>query len=254
MRKPPPCLLLLLAAGACAPRPVTLAEHLGLPPLDMVPVEGGQFEMGDVFARADEDATPVHPVTVAGFRIGRTEVTAEHYARFAEATGRPYTPHPSGGRPPSYPSVGVTWDDAVAFCAAYGYRLPTEAEWEYAARAGGRALRYAGTSAADSLGLFAWVRDNTAPGPFPVAQKQPNTLGLYDLSGNAAEWVGAFYEFYPAPGTAPAWQNLETRDMRITRGGSVYGDPEMAQTFRRAATLRDLSASDLGFRCAADAG
>jgi formylglycine-generating enzyme required for sulfatase activity len=232
---------------------VTLAEQLGLPPLEMAPVAGGTFEMGDVFAHADEDATPVHTVTLADFLIGRTEVTAEHYARFAEATGRPYTPQPGGERPPPYPAVGVTWDDAAAFCAAHGYRLPTEPEWEYAAREGGQTLRYAGTSDADSLRLFAWVDDDTAPGPFPVGQKRPNALGLYDLSGNAAEWVGAFYEFYPAPGAFPAWQDLEARSMRVTRGGSIYRDPEMAQTCRRAATRRALGASDLGFRCAADA-
>jgi len=217
----------------------------------MIAVEGGSFEMGDVFERADDDATPVHPVAVAGFRIGREEVSAAHYAAFARATGRPYEPYDE--RPPLPPAVGMTWDDAVAFCAAYGYRLPTEAEWEYAARDGGRAVRYAGTSDPDSLRPFAWVDDVTAPGPHPGRLKRPNALGLYDMSGNVAEWVGAFYQFYPAPGTAPDWHDMDLLNMRIARGGSVYQPPDFAQTFRRMASLRDLAASDLGFRCAADA-
>ena len=243
----------LLALGACAPRPVTLAEQLGLAPLEIIAVEGGPFTMGDVIEGDDEDATPVHPVAVADFRIGRTEVTAQHYERFAEASGRPYTPHREDAEVAPYPAVHVTWDDAVAFCAAYGYRLPTEAEWEYAAREGGRALRFAGASDPDSLRHFAWVDDVTVPGPFPVGQKRPNALGLYDLSGNAAEWVGAFYQFYPEPGAEPEWHDMEQFGMRIARGGSVYQEPDFAQTFRRMASLRDLAASDLGFRCAANA-
>ena len=147
----------------------------------------------------------------------------------------------------------MTWDDAVAFCDAYGYRLPTEAEWEYAARDGGRAVRYAGTSDPDSLRLFAWVDDVTAPGPHPGRLKRPNALGLYDMSGNVAEWVGAFYQFYPEPGAAPDRHDMARLNMRIARGGSVYQSPDFAQTFRRMASLRDLAASDLGFRCAADA-
>jgi formylglycine-generating enzyme required for sulfatase activity len=216
----------------------------------MVPVEGGAFEMGDVFAHADDDATPVHPVTVGDFQIGRYEVTSGVYAAFTRATGRPDREADGGAR---LPAIGVTWDDAAAFCAAYGYRLPTEAEWEYAARGGGRSARYAGTSSPDSLRFFAWAADDTAPGPYPVGQKRPNALGLYDMSGNVAEWVGAFYPFYPTPGTTPEWHDMDALNMRIARGGSIYQAPDFAQTFRRMATLRDLAASDLGFRCAANA-
>ncbi|HLT46748.1 MAG TPA: SUMF1/EgtB/PvdO family nonheme iron enzyme [Rubricoccaceae bacterium] len=250
MRKPAVLLLALIAFGACAPRPVTLAEALGLPPLEMVAVAGGAFEMGDVFEGADEDATPVHAVTVGDFRLGRFEVTAEAFAAFARAAGRTSV-EALDGEP--LPATGVTWDDAVAFCAAYGYRLPTEAEWEYAAREGGRPIRYAGTSDPDSLRLFAWVADDTASGPYPAGRKRPNALGLYDMSGNVAEWVGAFYQFYPAPGAEPERHDMEALAMRIARGGSIYQEPDFAQTFRRMGTLRDLAASDLGFRCAADA-
>ena len=239
-----------LTLGACAPS-ATLADRLGLPPLEMVPVAGGTFPMGDVIEGADADATPVHPVTVERFRIGRYEVTADAYRRFAEATGRPVPDAPPA---PGHPATGVTWDDAVAFCAAYGARLPTEAEWEFAARERGRPLRYAGTSDPDSLRLYAWAADDTAPGPYPVGLKRPNRLGLHDLSGNVAEWVGAFYQFYPDPGTPPDWHDMAVLNMRIARGGSVYQDAAFAQTFRRMASLRDLAASDLGFRCADDGG
>jgi len=248
-----PLLLLGLAASlaACAPRPVTEAERLGLPALDMVRVEGGAFRMGDVFEGTHEDATPVHAVTLPAFLLGRYEVTYDEYDAFARAAGRSLPPddgHGRGRRAVAY----VSWDDAVAFCAVYGFRLPTEAEWEYAAREGGRALRYAGTNDPDSLRHYGRVEAEVERHSFPVGLYRPNALGLHDMTGNVMEWVGDYYPFYPEPGAEPVLQDTALA-MRVHRGGSFAQKASLAPTFHRAGTMRDLASDDLGFRCAAGA-
>ncbi|NNF57174.1 MAG: SUMF1/EgtB/PvdO family nonheme iron enzyme [Rhodothermaceae bacterium] len=219
----------------------------------MVAIEGGRFDVGDVFERTDPDATPVHPATVGDFFLGRYEVTYDQYDAFAAATGRPLPSDDEveerGRRAVAY----VTWDDALAFCAAYGYRLPTETEWEFAARERGQARRYPGFEDVSDVPRYGWVGLNDAPASFPVGMKEPNALGLYDLSGNVYEWIGAFYQFYPEPGVEPEWHDMAVLNMRLIRGGSFRQEADLAQTFRRAGTLRDVAAEDIGFRCAASA-
>lgn len=244
--------VLVLFAAGCAHRPLTEAERLGLLPLDMVAIPGGTFLMGDVVEGESEDAMPVHAVTLPDYRLGRYEVTFAQYDAFATATGRPLPPDDGHGRD-DRAVVHVTWDDATAFCSLYGYRLPTETEWEFAAREGGKPLRYAGVNDPDSLHVLGRVSVEVEARSFPVGRYRPNALGLYDLSGNVMEWIGAYYQFYPEPGTEPIWHDLEALAMRIHRGGSFSQDARLARTFHRSGTLRDLSADDLGFRCAADA-
>ena len=206
--------------------------------------------MGDVFEGDDPDATPAHAVTLPDFRIGRYEVTYDQYDAFAEATGRPLPPDDGFGR--GRRAVNhVTWDDAVAFCSIYGYRLPTETEWEYTAREGGQRIRFAGTNDPDSLRYYGRIDVEVERHALDVGLFRPNALGLYDMTGNVMEWVGAYYQFYPEPGTEPVMHDLDALAMRIHRGGSFGQTALLAPTFHRSGTLRDLSADDLGFRCAA---
>lgn len=202
--------------------------------------------MGDFVEGTNEDAIPVHEVTVAAFRLARTETTYAQYDAFAAATGRPL-PDDNGYGRGARAVVNVSWYDAAAFCAHHGMRLPTEAEWEYAARSGGKNERYAG---GDSLDAVARYLKNSVMHAFPAGSKQPNGLGLLDMSGNVFEWIGAYYEAYPMPGKAPIFKDLDTSGMRILRGGSFKSDPPLHQTYWRSGTLADVTSDTIGFRCA----
>ena len=224
----------------------------GLAEYELVPVPGGQFEMGDVFDGANPDAIPVHHVTVSPFLIGRTEVTYEQYDAFARASGW-RLPDDFGRGRGARAVTDVDWDDADAFCRAYGYRLPTEPEWEYAARSGGKLERFSGATDVDARDRHVRHRDNSISSATYVATKEPNGLGVHDMSGNVFEWIGPYYQFYPDPDSHAVWSDFEISDMRILRGGSYRNAPEHAQTFWRSGTLRGVRSEMIGFRCAADA-
>ncbi len=218
---------------------------------EMVNVPGGQYQMGDVFDGANSDAIPVHSADVVRFRMGRTEVTYEQYDAFARASGR-RLPDDFGRGRGSRAVADVDWNDALAFCAAYGYRLPDEPEWEYAARSLGQLERFAGTDDDRLRDEFVRHRDNSVASATYVATKRPNGLGLFDMSGNVFEWIGDYYQFYPQLGAQAVWSDFEISDMRIIRGGSFRNAPEHAQTFWRSGTLRDVRSEIIGFRCAAE--
>ncbi len=208
-------------------------------------------------APSDEDDTyarPAHAVTVASFEMMTREVTFAEFDLFADATG--LAPPDSGdyGRR-DRAVVQVTWDEAAAFCEWIGARLPTEPEWEWAARGGPAAQRWAGTDDAEMLPRYARFADDEALLTTTAALRRPNPLGLYDLSGNAFEWIGAFYQSYPEPGTEPAWYDLdaEGQDLRMVRGGSFRTPAAQVRTFARASTLRDIRSDSFGFRCARNA-
>ena len=203
-------LVLAAVVGICAGCSRPPAEP------DMVIFEPGSFVMGT--ADGAVNAAPVHDVRLTrGFMMARTEVTREEYARFCRATGRTM-PRSRGEENPRLPVVGVDWTDAAAYCnwlsgetgreACYsgrgaaircdfdadGYRLPTEAEWEYAAK---------GTDP-DTTGVFGGL---SGPGPLPVASRPPNAAGIYDMAGNSFEWCWDWYadDYYTeTPGTDPA--------------------------------------------------
>jgi formylglycine-generating enzyme required for sulfatase activity len=174
------------AAGTVRENPKDGLKYVWIPP--------GTFVMGcspgDSECKADEK--PPHHVTISkGFWIGQTLVTVGAYKRFAGATGRRMPPPPSfnkGWANENMPIVDVTWNELQAYCGWVGGRLPTEAEWEYAARAGSTEARYG------NLDEIAWYKQNSRNQTHDVAQKRPNGLGLYDILGNVWEWVSDWYD------------------------------------------------------------
>ncbi len=213
---------------------------------EMVYIEGGRFVFGDVFEESNTDALPTHEVEISSFYIGRNEVTFQEYDAFAIATGREL-PNDQGYGREDRAVVNVDWDDAKAFCKSLGYRLPSEAEWEYAARSGGKNQLYAGTSNVDSLREFAITRSDNINFSYKVGKRKPNDLGLHDMSGNVFEWVDEFYQFYSMPDELHDHKN---DGIRIIRGGSFGEEKSTTRTYWRTGTLRDVKATDIGFRCA----
>ena len=175
-----------LVPGAVRLNPKDGLKYVWIPP--------GSFEMGcspgDNECASDEK--PPHRVTIAkGFWLGQTEVTVGAYKRFARATGKAmpaavdFNP---GWSNEQMPIVNVSWKDAQEYCTWAGGRLPTEAEWEYAARAGDTASRYG------DLGEIAWYADNSGQKTHEVGQKRANSFGLFDMLGNVSEWVNDWYD------------------------------------------------------------
>jgi sulfatase modifying factor 1 len=165
-----------------------------IPEVPIVFVKGGCFEMGDTFGDGGIDEKPVHQVCLDDFYIGKFEVTQEQWEK---VMGNNPSQIKKGG---NYPVENVSWDDAGEFARRLGrmtglkWRLPTEAEWEYAARSGGKKLKFAGTSDERRLDDYAWHEGNADGVTHPVGEKKPNGLGLYDMSGNVWEWVQDRYD------------------------------------------------------------
>ena len=190
----------------------------------MVAVEGGTFTMGateeQVLAGAADDEYPAHQVTLSNYYIGETEVTQELWVAVMGT-------NPSNHQgDPKYPVDKVTWYDCQTFInqlnALTGrqFRLPTEAEWEYAARGGNKSEGYI-YSGNSNIDLVAWYSGNAGNMTHPVASKQANELGLYDMSGNVWEWVQDWYDgnyYSNSPSTNPT--GPETGTNRVYRGGS----------------------------------
>lgn len=183
----------------------------------MVPVSGGTFSMGS--NNGDSDEKPVHSVTLSGYMIGETEVTQ---ALWKAVMGS----NPSYHKGDNLPVERVSWDDCQEFIrklnsiTGRSFRLPTEAEWEYAARggSGSRGYEYSGS---DNLDSVAWYTGNSSDNTHAVKTKAPNELGLYDMSGNVWEWCRDWYGPYPSgPQTNPSGPSSGSD--RVLRGGSSY--------------------------------
>ena len=216
-------------------------------------MKGGCFQMGDLWGDGDDDEKPVHEVCVDDFYIGKYEVTQREWEEVM-------------GYNPSYfkgcddcPVERVSWNSVQKFLkrlrkkTGIPFRLPTEAEWEYAARSGGRHEKWAGTGDESELGEYAWYMDNSEGRTHPVGFKVPNGLGLYDMSGNVEELVQDWYgkDYYrESPRRNP--DGPRTGASRVHRGGSWldYSD-DLRSSDRNS--IRPLFATPyLGFRLAID--
>ncbi|MDP6396118.1 MAG: formylglycine-generating enzyme family protein [Candidatus Marinimicrobia bacterium] len=178
-------------------------------PIGMVFVEGGTFQMGS--NSGDSDEKPVHTVTVSSFYMDKTEVTQAEYRKVM------------GKNPSKFsgcddcPVENVSWHDANKYAKKVGKRLPTEAEWEYAARGGNKSKGYS-YSGSNDLDAVGWYDNNSRSKTHPVAQKQPNELGLYDMSGNVWEWCSDRYGDYSSSSQTDP-QGSNSGEYRVLRGG-----------------------------------
>lgn len=253
--------LAALSGASAADVDHILALWSEVAPAGMVLVNGGSFLMGS--EKGDADTRPVHAVTVSSFFLGQREVTVSEFETFARAKGVNRPPFATAPRfsSPQQPVVGVSWKAAAEFCAwrlaseGLAGRLPTEAEWEFAARSAGAP----GTTAREALGAGpsgVFGLDKTEGRPENVGSLEPNPLGLYDMAGNVAEWVLDWYapDTYriaapPDPGGPAAGV------YRVVRGGSWRSLTRDAVEPTGRAFLNPLiERNDTGFRCAAPAG
>ena len=228
--------------------------------LKYVLIPPGSFQMGcsPGDGECEDDEKPRHKVTITeGFWLGQTEVTAGAYKRFAAATGRKMPPEVdehgqrvnSGWGDDAMPIVNVTWHDARAYCRWAGGRLPTEAEWEYAARGGSTRAHYG------PIGEIAWYWDNSGSKPHDVGQKRANGFGLFDMLGNVWEWVNDWYDkdyYKDSPSQDPGGPASE--GWPVLRGGAWMDDGSVTvRVSRRYSFPQDtIGDSDLGFRCVGD--
>ena len=201
---------------------------------------------GDADCYAEEK--PVHRVTITRpFEMSKFQLRQQDYEAVMNI-------NPSNFKGPNLPVENVSWDDAQRFCEAvngkgdgYRYRLPTEAEWEYAARAGDPSSRYG------PLLQVAWFRDNSGGTTHPVGEKHPNAFGLYDTLGNVWEWVQDWYDpkyYRDSPMADPKGPNTDAAEGgRVVRGGSFHDDgPWLTRVSLRQHFLEDYKHFDLGFR------
>jgi formylglycine-generating enzyme len=234
--------------------------------IDEVRIEGGTFKMGDTGDNENPDGRPRHHVTLDDYYLSTCEITQDIYEQVMQT-------NPSQYRQKDLPVTSVTWYEAVAFCnrlsernglqrvygitdrnvtadfSRNGYRLPTEAEWEYAARSRGREDRpWSGTDREEAIPDFAWYYwdDEHA---HPVAQKKPNELGLYDMTGNAEEWCWDWYGAYTAASKKnPLGQSSGV--YRVARGGAWNWDALYSRTLRRDGFTPEKHYDIMGFRIA----
>ena len=240
--------------------------------VQMVYLPGGEFLMGS--DRGNPDEAPAHRVKVSPFLMDKFEVTHEMFAKVQ-------LPDPSHWQDsPSKPVERVRWRDAKRYCnersllegltpcynekisdwdcdySATGYRLPTEAEWEYACRAGSKAAYDFGQP--DKLRQFAWFGENSDQKTHPVGQKKPNALGIYDLDGNVSEWCEDVYSptyYRESVAIDPHGPPSPGKDVRrVIRGGNWKASPDQCRaSFRQGERTGDtdacFSTDYCGFRC-----
>ena len=231
--------------------------------MHMIKVNGGSFFMGDTFGGGCSDERPTHQVTLSPFWIGKYEVTQREWR---EVMGN----NPSHFQGDDRPVEQVSWYDAIDYCnkrsikegltpcytrngdtvtcnwQANGYRLPTEAEWEYAARGGSgtRDMKYSGSDSVDDV---AWYDGNSGSTTHPVGRKRPNVLGLYDMSGNVWEWCWDCYGLYSSHAkTAPL--GASSRSGRVYRGGGWNFSTAGARIAYRNFGSPGFCYNNIGFR------
>ena len=217
--------------------------------MEFVCIRGGVFDLGDTFGDGSWDEGPTHAVSVQDFCLGRTEVTQGQWEAVMGA-------NPAHFRGPNRPVEMVSWDEGQMFLRKLRqmtgqiYRLPTEAEWEYAARSGGRKEKWAGISGEGDPGDCGWYRANSGRQTHPVGQKMPNRLGLCDMSGNVSEWCQDWYGGYCAtPKQDPG--GPECGELRVHRGGNCRDRATRVRTAYRGLMRPTSRSCTVGLRVAA---
>ncbi len=254
----------------------------------MVLVNGGSFLMGckeDSTYKCNDDEKPLHKVTLNSFRISKYEVTVAQFRLFVEKTGYITEAENKGWSwvynskdeewekrdnvswktdnegieksrtEDNHPAVHVSWNDANAFCEWISsengkqYRLPTEAEWEYAARGGGKTKNYR-FSGSDNIDEVAWYGSNSTGKTHPVGQKKPNELGLYDMSGNVWEWCSDWYDekYYEKSSIEKNPSGAKSGKYKVLRGGGWFNSAVNCLVAFRLDRSPDYSYNIRGFR------
>ncbi len=220
--------------------------------MEFIKVPGGTFMMGNTFGDGYDDEKPVHEVQLDEFYIGKYPVTQ---GQWKKVTGNNPSHFKKGD---DYPVEQVSWNDTQKFVrrltemnsGKYQFRLPSEAEWEYAARSGGRKERYAG---GDDIDAVAWYEDNSGDSTHPVGGKAPNGLGIHDMSGNVWEWCGDWFGDYP-PSSVKNPGGPSTGSYRVGRGGGWRYEAGYCRSAYRFRFSPDGRFSGLGLRLALSPG
>jgi formylglycine-generating enzyme required for sulfatase activity len=216
----------------------------------LIRVPAGRFRMGSGDGRDDEQ--PVHEVSLGSYSIGKHAVTWGQYRRFCQETGRAEPPDPGFAHETSHPVVNVSWDDAAAYCGWAGLRLPTEAEWEYAARgADGRSYPWGNQPPDETLANFDSRHGGTrSVGSYPMGA---SPVGCLDLAGNVWEWTADWYGPYEAVASADP-RGPETGCRRVLRGGGWCYDGSFLRASLREALDPSARIFEFGFRVAGGGG
>ncbi len=243
--------------------PGTLTNSIGM---KLVPIPAGKFMMGSPPSEEGRyDSEQQHEVTLTkDFYLGLTQVTQAQYEQVMGTNPSYFKVDEVFGKDISeYPVEQVSWDDAVAFCemlsaipeekaAGRVYRLPTEAEWEYACRSGSN-TRYHFGDKEELLGKYAWYKENSKDRTHPVALKEPNALGLFDMHGNVYEWCSDWYGGYPEGiVTDPIGQS--DGSLRVRRGGSWCIEAADCRSADRYGDVPSDRIDNIGFRVALSSG
>lgn len=216
---------------------------------NMIHVEGGTFMMGtqEEWCEGNADEHPSHRVTLDGFYIAETEVTQELWEAVMGS-------NPSSTKSVHHPVESVTWDDCQAFISELNaltgktFRLPTEAEWEYAARGGSKSKGYK-YSGSDDLNEVGWYWGNNDITTHDVATRKPNELGIYDMSGNVYEWCQDWLgDYSPQPQTNP--QGPSEGSSHVCRGGCMCLPGSCCRVSERGLTEPDEFKCCIGLRLA----
>ena len=238
--------LLAMMVSACSnPNKEKVKAALGT----FVTVEGGQFQMGspDSLPNREKDETQ-HSAQVNTFQMQTTEVTQELYEAVMGT-------NPSERKEwKEMPVTNVSWEDAQAFIEKLNdlmgthYRLPTEAEWEYAARGGNRSQGYI-YSGSNDLNEVGWYDENSGKHPHVVKEKKPNELGIYNMSGNVWEWCSDWYAEYRLDQRGSVNpQGADNGERRVLRGGSWYCDARNCRVANRHSYAPEFGFNNYGFR------
>ena len=228
--------------------------------MKLVLIPKGTFQMGSPIKEEGAVKDEEQQVTISkDYYLSVTEVTQGQYEKVMGTNPSYFQGDKIKGRSFNHPVEMVSWEDAVEFCkklsdlpeekkAGRVYRLPTEAEWEYVCRAGGKSAYSFGESS-KSLGDYAWFNENSNRQTHPVGEKKANARGLYDMQGNVWEWCSDWYDEYPK-GTVSDPTGPKGGSLRVGRGGSWDFVAALCRSAFRGRVVPSYRSSDFGFRVA----